>query len=76
MNIPSTMRAVVLTGHGGPEVLEFRDDCPVPEPGPDQVLIKVGACGMNNTDVNTRSGWYSKTVTGATSGDALPKVDD
>jgi NADPH:quinone reductase-like Zn-dependent oxidoreductase len=52
------MRAVVLTGHGGPEVLEFRDDVPVPEPGPGEVLVEVSACGMNNTDINTRVGWY------------------
>ena len=32
--------------------------------------MKVHACGMNNTDVNTRSGWYSKTVTEGTTGDA------
>jgi NADPH:quinone reductase-like Zn-dependent oxidoreductase len=30
------------------------------------VLVKVGACGLNNTDINTREGWYSKAVTGAT----------
>ncbi|MGD2101780.1 MAG: alcohol dehydrogenase family protein [Acidimicrobiia bacterium] len=58
MSIPATMRAVVLTGHGGPEVLEFRDDVPVPEPGPGEVLVEVSACGMNNTDINTRVGWY------------------
>ncbi len=31
---------------------------------------------MNNTDVNTRSGWYSKAVTEATTGDEYAKVDD
>ncbi len=70
MTLPTTMNAVVLTGHGGMDKLEFRTDWPVPTPGPDDVLVKVGACGMNNTDVNTRSGWYSKEVTGATTGDA------
>jgi NADPH:quinone reductase-like Zn-dependent oxidoreductase len=38
----------------------------VPEPAADEVLIEVGACGMNNTDINTRTAWYSKTVTEAT----------
>ena len=71
MTIPPTMRAAVLTGHGGLDMLEVRSDVPVPAPGPDEVLIKVGACGMNNTDVNTRSGWYSKTVTDATIGGAF-----
>jgi NADPH:quinone reductase-like Zn-dependent oxidoreductase len=40
------------------------------------VLIKVHACGLNNTDVNTRSGWYSKTVREATTGSAYEQVDD
>ena len=64
--IPRTMRAVLLVGQGGPEMLEVRDDVPVPAPGSGQVLIEVRACGMNNTDINTRVGWYSKSVTGAT----------
>ena len=53
------MRAVVLTGHGDLDRLEYRDDVPVPAPGADEVLIEVAACGMNNTDVNTRVGWYA-----------------
>ena len=66
---PQTMRAALLVGHGGPEMLQVRDDVPVPVPGPDEVLIKVAACGINNTDINTRVGWYSKSVSGATSGE-------
>lgn len=58
--VPSTMRAFVLTGHGGPEKLVFEPDWPVPELRAGEVLIQVSACGMNNTDVNTRVGWYSK----------------
>jgi NADPH:quinone reductase-like Zn-dependent oxidoreductase len=65
------MRAAVLTGLGGPEVLVLRDDVPVPVPAADEVLIHVAACGMNNTDINTRVGWYSKSVTEATSGDGF-----
>lgn len=67
MNLPSKMRAVVLNGHGGLDQLEFRDDVPVPTLDPDDVLIRVRACGMNNTDINTRIGWYSKSVVAATS---------
>ena len=67
MTTPKTMNAFVLTKHGGPEALEWREDWPVPKPGPRQVLIKVGACGLNNTDINTRVGWYSKGVSDATS---------
>ncbi|MFK7879047.1 alcohol dehydrogenase family protein [Roseobacter sp.] len=74
MNLPKKMRAYVLTGHGGLEVLEYHTDWPVPVPGPLEVLVKVGACGMNNTDINTRSGWYSKAVAEATTGDAHSKV--
>ena len=74
--IPKTMGAMVLTGHGGPETLEWHEDWPVPEPGPDDLLVKVGACGLNNTDINTRVGWYSKAVTGATEeGGASPDED-
>lgn len=54
------MRAVVTTGHGGLEQLSYRTDWPDPTPGADEVLIAVAACGLNNTDVNTRVGWYSK----------------
>lgn len=56
------MRAVVLTGHGGLDKLEYREDWPTPEPGPGEVVVKVGACGLNNTDINTRTAWYSKSV--------------
>lgn len=54
--IPATMRATVLTGRGGPEVLVVRDDVPVPTPGPKEVLLEVAACGANNTDINTSAG--------------------
>jgi len=60
MTLPDKMSGVVLTGHGGPEVLEWRDDLPVPVPGKGDVVIRVGAAGVNNTDINTRIAWYSK----------------
>ena len=66
MSIPETMRAMVLTGHGGPDKLVFHEDWPTPRPGPGEVLIRVLACGMNNTDINTRIGWYAKSVTEGT----------
>lgn len=74
-DIPDTMRAVVLKRHGGLDALEYEIAWPVPEPGPTQVLIKVLATGMNNTDVNTRAGWYSKSVTEATTGEAYETLD-
>ena len=70
-NIPKTMHAVVLTGHGGFDKLKFHRDWPVPVPESGEVLIRVAACGLNNTDVNTRSAWYSKGNSDATTGDAL-----
>ena len=66
MTIAANMRAVLLTGHGGYDKLDFRDDVPVPKPGPKDVLIRVAAAGVNNTDINTRIGWYSKAVAEAT----------
>ena len=70
------MRAVVLTGHGGLDKLEYRDDVPVPVPADDEVLIEVAACGMNNTDINTRIGWYSKTVSSVTGGAVTTSESD
>ena len=60
--IPSTMRAVLLTGYGGLDKLEYRSDVPVPRPAAGEVLIAVEACGVNNTDINTRTGWYAPDV--------------
>ena len=59
-NIPKTMHAVLLASHGGLEKLEYKTDIKVPVPKDDEVLIKVSAAGVNNTDINTRTGWYSK----------------
>ncbi|WP_198649965.1 alcohol dehydrogenase family protein [Zobellella maritima] len=64
--VPQTMHAVLLNGHGGIDQLEYRTDVAVPRPGPDEVLIQVAAAGINNTDINTRLGWYSKSVAQAT----------
>lgn len=75
MTIPSQMRGVVLNGHGGLDMLEYREDLAVPSPGPGEVLVEVAACGMNNTDINTRTGWYSKSVSGAT-GAAVSDADE
>jgi NADPH:quinone reductase-like Zn-dependent oxidoreductase len=56
--IPTTMHAVLLTGHGGLDKLVYSTDVPVPKPAADEVLIEVSACGMNNTDVWVREGAY------------------
>jgi len=64
--LPTKMKAMRLTGHGDLDRLEWREDVPVPRPGPREVLIRVLASAVNNTDVNTRIAWYSKAVRGDT----------
>jgi len=56
----TTMRAILLTGHGDYDKLEYREDVAIPQPAPHQVLLRIRACGLNNTDINTRTAWYSK----------------
>ncbi|MFI4890244.1 MAG: alcohol dehydrogenase family protein [Steroidobacterales bacterium] len=68
--VPDTMRAVLLKGHGGYDQLEYRDDVPVPRPGAGEVLVRVGAAALNNTDINTRTAWYSRAVREGTTADA------
>lgn len=75
-NLPETMKAYVLMGHGDFDMLEWREDWPLPTPFGDEVVIKVGACGLNNTDINTRTAWYSKAVTENTTGGAFDEADD
>lgn len=52
------MNAAVLTGYGGPEKLVYTQ-VPKPTPQKGEVLIEVGACSINNADINTRTGWYA-----------------
>jgi NADPH:quinone reductase-like Zn-dependent oxidoreductase len=58
--VPRTMKAVLLTGFGGPEKLDYREDVPVPEPRAGEVLVEVAAAGINNTDIWTREGAYGE----------------
>jgi len=62
--MPTTMQGVQLLGHGDIDQLVYRDDLPVPAPAAGEVLIRVGAAGVNNTDINTRTAWYAKDDTG------------
>lgn len=79
---PHTMKAVLLKGHGGFDQLEYRTDVPVPEPQDGEVLIRVLAASVNNTDINTRTAWYSPSVTdgttaaGGAAGFAAAKSED
>ncbi len=67
------MSAVLLLGHGGFDRLVYRHEVRVPVPLDDEVLVRVGAAGVNNTDINLRVGWYSKSVQDGT---ASPGSDD
>ena len=51
------MKAILYQEYGGPEVLEYVER-PTPAPGPGQVLVKVGAAGVNFIDIYQRLGWY------------------
>jgi NADPH:quinone reductase-like Zn-dependent oxidoreductase len=55
--IPNTMKAMVLTGHGDVDKLEYQD-VSVPAPGPGEVLVQVTATAKNNTDRKAREGLY------------------
>ena len=55
------MQAVLTLGHGGYEQLQVCE-VPIPQPGPGEVLLQVLAAGVNNTEINTRLGWYSTSV--------------
>ena len=72
----ATMHGVYLTGHGGFDKLDYRTDIPIPKPNADDVLIKVGAAGINNTDINTRTAWYSKAVRQGTDAGAAGGFDE
>ncbi len=61
-DIPKKMSGVHLTGHGGLDKLIYKEDIPVPSPKSGEVLIEIKGAGVNNTDINTRLGWYSKKV--------------
>jgi NADPH:quinone reductase len=56
------MRAIQMTEFGGPEVLRLVE-LPTPEPGPEQVLIKVARAGLNFADTHTRTNSYVRKAT-------------
>jgi len=51
------MRAIVFYTHGGPEVIEFREDIPAPQAGPGEVLVRVHYAALNRLDDFVRAGW-------------------
>jgi NADPH:quinone reductase len=56
------MRAIQMTEFGGPEVLELVE-LPTPEPGPDEVVIRVTRAGVNFADTHTRTNSYVQKAT-------------
>ena len=56
--LPDVMEAAVTVGHGGPEMIEFRTDVPVPSANPGCAVIRVTAAAVNNTDLWSREGRY------------------
>ena len=71
-DIPETMCAVRLNGHGDFSQYEFRSDVLVPRPGHGEILIRVEAAALNNTDVAVRTDWYAGEV--AHPGFRLPRI--
>lgn len=57
------MRAIVFFQHGGPEVLQYREDIPVPQPARDEVLIQVRYAALNRLDNFVRVGWRGLDLT-------------
>ena len=68
-----SMKAVVTLANGGYEMLSYQDVA-IPKPSDDEVLVQVLAAGVNNTEINTRLGWYSSKVTEGT--EALSSNDE
>ncbi len=50
------MKAIYLSAHGGPEVLQF-GELPVPQPGPGEALVRLHAAALNRLDLWVRQGW-------------------
>lgn len=56
------MRAAVLTGHGGPEFVDYVENLPMPAPGFGEARVKIKAAAMNRLDLWVRAGWRGLTL--------------
>ena len=70
-----TMSAVLTMGNGGFDKLNYTE-VRRPQAAAGEVLIKVSAAGVNNTEINTRLGWYSSSVTQGTEDFSDENKDD
>src|SRR3546814_20167935 len=52
------MKAIYVTGYGGPEVLEYDAAAPIPEPVEGEILLEIEYAGVNFHDVYVRMGLY------------------
>ncbi|NUR85986.1 MAG: alcohol dehydrogenase catalytic domain-containing protein, partial [Nonomuraea sp.] len=59
MSVPDTMRALRQTSLDGPKGLLLATGVPVPSPGPGEVLVRVGAAGVNFVDVSQSRGTFA-----------------
>ncbi len=57
------MRAITIEQYGGPEVLQWQQDAPVPQPGPGEIQVRVACAGINFMDIHTRQGKYARSRT-------------
>lgn len=57
MSIASSMQQIVMSGPGGPEVMQLAE-APVPTPGAGEILVRVQAAGINRPDILQRMGKY------------------
>ena len=68
------MKAALLLGHGGLDQLVYREDVPAPVPAAGEVLVRVAAAAINNTDINLRTGWYSRAARGGSAASERPEA--
>ena len=57
MSLPDSMKHIAAEGAGPPDILKLATG-PMPQPKPDEVLIRVQAAGVNRPDVLQRLGQY------------------
>ncbi|EMC91946.1 hypothetical protein BAUCODRAFT_152299 [Baudoinia panamericana UAMH 10762] len=57
-SLPKTMKGVVIEKTGGPDVLQYKTDLPLPNPSSGQILVKNDYIGINFIDTYFRTGLY------------------